>query len=226
MRRRSFLAFASSAVLAMVLSVSVLLAGCTFAQSVDEAANILDATLPVVQGIGGVVSLADPALAPVVIAFVTAYSTEEPVATKAFRDWVTADAANQPGALGIFEAALTTLKTDLAQLETAAHVKDPAHQNTIDLFVASAQSMLTEVLTLVLQVKAAGGTSSAALLVLHENYGGGADASPAKTKKAALPKPAVDHKHFSADLKKRLAVKTGDPKLDAVRAEVASKLKQ
>ena len=221
-RQLGLLGFAHIA-LAFVLSCSLVLSGCTAS---DEAMAILDGTLPVVQGIGAVVALADPALGPAVTSAITLYSGAVTVAEKAYADWKVADATAQPGALGAFEAAMATVKTDLNSILTAAKVTNTQNQNSIDLLFSAALSAVTEVITLTEQVKAAGGTTAAMELVLHEQWGGGKDPAPAtKAKTAKLPSPAIDHKHMAADLKKRLAVKTGDSRLDAVRAQIAASVK-
>ena len=230
MKRKTFLVFASTAVLAMTLSVGLVLGGCTFEQSAEEVLTILNDTLPEVQGIGAVVAIADPAISPAIVAGIAAYQNALTIAGTGFTQWQTADAANQPGALGSFEAAMTVLKDNFAQIVVLAHVKNQAHQNSIDLLASAVESAITEVVTLVLQTKAAGGTTTAALLVLHENYGGGREpepsgTKPAKVKKNKLAKAPISAAHMKADLKTRLALKTGDSKLDAVRAQIAASLK-
>jgi len=226
MRRRSFLAFALSAVLCMTLSVCMVLEGCSAS---DEAVALLNGSVPFVQGILAVVALADPPLAPIVVPIAAGYGTAVNVFDQAYATWQAALPSEQPGKFGAVEAAITAVKTELASLLTVAHVKDANRQNTIEVLFAAAQNAVTEVFTFVSQVKGAGGTTAAAEMILHEQYGGGREpqtaTKTAKASKVKVPKIPIDHVHMSADLKKRLAFKTGDPQLDAVRASIASKLK-
>lgn len=217
--------------LAVLLTVAITLSGCTFVQAADEVVLILQGTLPVANGICAVVAIADPPVAAACGVAATAYTAAVNLAGTAYGQWQTADASAQPGALGAFEAAMTVVKNDFIQILAVAHVSNPTRQNTIDALAVAIENSVTEVITLVLQVKSAGGTTAAAQVVyLHEVYGGGTEPpstpKPAKTKKAKLGKAPLDHKHIAGDLKKNLGAKTGDAQLDAVRAQIAAKLAQ
>lgn len=211
-----------AAVFAMAIMLVLSQSACTAG---DEAIAILNGTLPVVQGVGAVVALADPALSPVITAGIAGYTAAIGVATTAYNNWKTAVASAQPSKLADFEAAMAAVKTSLNQILTVAHVTDPAKQNSIDLLFSAAMSAITEVITLTEQVKSLGGTTADLDLVLHhEQWGGGKAPAPAQTKALKFAKPTINQKHMASDLKKRLLVKTGDTQLDAVRASIAAKL--
>jgi hypothetical protein len=214
--------------LAATLSFAIVLSGCTFAQGADEVLLVLQGTEAPLNGACAVLSIADPPAGVACGVGVTAYTAAVTLAQNAFKTWQAADATQQPGALGDFEAAMATVKTDFNQLLTLAHVTNTNRQNTIDEIMAAVQGAITEVIDLVVQVKAGGGTTAAAVMVLHEQYGGGNEPTgapkAASTKKAKLGKVPVDHKHIAADLCKKLWVKTGDAQLDAVRAKLATEM--
>src|SRR5262249_49806619 len=100
MRRRSFLEIA----LCFVCSFSLLTvgAGCTAS---DEAAAIIDATLPMVQGIAAVVALADPAASPAISAAVALYSGGVHEFDQVYAQWKSASPENQPTLLAKVQAA-------------------------------------------------------------------------------------------------------------------------
>lgn len=225
MTRKRFL----ESMLAAVLCVCLVGAGCAAS---DEFINLLTAIQPAASGIVGIVCLADPIACPIATAAFDGYKIAAAAVTTAYKDWQTADATQQPGKLGALQATVATLQTDFQNLLAAAHVKNEARQNGINAIAQAIGGVITNIIQIVEQTKQAGGTTQALLVVLHENYGGGADPLP-------TPVPAPNHhkkvqrrlrlaltaKQFKDDLRAKLLTPTGDAALDKVNAETAAKLK-
>lgn len=226
MRRRTFCEIALSFLCCLALVVSTSFTeGCAAS---DEAASIIDATLPVVQGIAAVVALADPVAGPAITAAVALYTGGVHEFDTVYAQWKTANPENQPALLAKVQAAGQVLQVNLNGILSASRVLDPTKQNTINLLFAAALSAVTEVIQLVGTVQAAGGTTSALDRLLAEgNYGGGREPQTATTaaKKPTVKKAPISAAHMKKDWAKKLAVPTGDPQLDKIRAEVAAKLK-
>ena len=203
-----------NALLAAFLCVCLVGAGCAAA---DEFISLLTAIEPAAEGIVGIVCLVEaPACAAATSAMAT-YKTASAAVTQAYHDWQNADAAQQPGKLGALQAAITTAQNDFQLLETAAHINNPTRQAAINAIAQSVTGELTNLLSLVEQTKAAGGTTTAAV----------ATSSTQQVHHARRQRHLryARAEQFKADLRAKLAVKTGDAQLDAVNAKTAANLK-
>jgi hypothetical protein len=218
------------AMLAAIVCVCLVGAGCAAS---DEFINLLTAIEPAASGIVGIVCLADPIACPIATAAFDGYKVAAAAVTQAYKDWQTADASQQPGKLGALQATVATLQTDFQNLLAAGHVKNQARQDAINAIAQAVGGEITNIVQIVEQTKAAGGTTQAAAMVLHEQYGGGPEpqsqATPNQAHHKKLKKrklqTAMTAKQFKADLRAKLLVPTGDAQLDKVNAETAAKLK-
>lgn len=226
MKRRSFLQTFVSFVCVLCLLFSLSFSGCAAS---DDAAAIIDGTLPMVQGIAAAVALANPALGLEINAAVALYTGGVHEFDTVYAQWKAAPPDQQPSLSGKVQAAAQILSQNLTGILNASRVVNVTIQNTIDLFFAAASGAVVDVLNFVDQVKAKGGTTTAAVQVYEEMFAGrepqpqtgSAAGKPAKAKKPTL---AVNAAHSHKDLAKKLQQKTGNAQLDAIRADVASKL--
>lgn len=213
--------------MAAILCVCLVGAGCATS---DEFVSLLTAIEPAADGIVAIVCIADAPACVAATAAVATYKAAATAVTAAYHDWQNAEASQQPGKLGTLQAAVLVLQQDFRNLLESAHISNITRQNAIVAIGNAIGGEISQLVALVQQTKAAGGTVQAAILILHEQYGGGAEptdtaTAPAKaTKRQTKLKPVLSAKHFKSDLKKRLALKTGDAQLDKVNAETAAKL--
>src|ERR1700733_9573278 len=208
-KRRILLSF-----LCVLLSYAMVAASCAAS---DEFINLLTAIQPAASGIVGIVCLADPVACPIATAAFDGYKIAAAAATQAYKDWQTAEATEQPGTMGALQAAVATVQTDLQYLWPAAHVKTQTRQDGINAIAQAVAGEISNLLSIIEQTKTAGGTTQALLeqirlhqdvelIPIHENYGGGADPSPA-------PDPAPNH-HKKAQRKLRVALTAKQFKAD------------
>lgn len=215
-------------VLALTVSLALVLAGCAAS---DEFISLLTAIEPAADGIVAIVCLVEAPACIAATAADTTYKAAAAAVTAAYKDWQNADATAQPGKLGALQAAVAVLQNDFRNLLAAGHVTNATRQNAIVAIGNAVSGEISQLVALLEQTKSAGGTTQAAVMVLHEQYGGGPEpqtttptATKAQKKRKRL-KLALSVAHFKSDLRKQLEIKTGDAQLDKVNAETAAKLK-
>ena len=210
MKRRSFLGRVGSAVLTLgTLGWSTLLTGCTItlADVLTEIGNVLQFIAPLVSGVLPIVEVADPPLAPMVMAANALFQSGVTAASGFLDQWSAASASAQPGILAQFQAAASALQTDLTNLLTAAHVSDASAASEVTVIVTTATQELAALLAFIAQLKTPAHTA-AALNAAAKHYTG--SLTPTADARASI----VDH----------LRKPTGNAPLDAVRTRIAVKL--
>lgn len=90
------------------------------------------------------------------------------VVSKTFTDWSAASTAAQPGLLGQLTAAIQTAQQDQAAVISAARVENPAAQTKLNGIASSLEASMSDLLTLLQQAKAGGGTTAALAKVLED----------------------------------------------------------
>lgn len=214
--------------LASILCVCLVAVGCAAS---DEFISLLTAIEPAADGIVAIVCLVEAPACIAATAADTTYKAAAAAVTVAYKDWQNADATAQPGKLGALQAAVAVLQNDFRNLLAAGHVTNATRQNAIVAIGNAVSGEISQLVALLEQTKSAGGTTQAAVMVLHEQYGGGREpqtSTPTATKaqkKRKRLKLALSVVHFKSDLRKQLEIKTGDAQLDKVNAETAAKLK-
>ena len=210
MERRTFLGRIGSAVLALgTLGWSTLLTGCTvtLADVLTEIGNVLTFIAPLISGVLPIVEVADPVLAPAVIA-ANAIFQAGVTAVSAFLDqWSAASAAAQPGILSQLQAAAQALQSDLSNLLDAANVSDMSTAAEVTAIATTATQEIAALLTFIAELKTSGGTTTA-LHFAAKHYTG--SLTPTADARASI----VYH----------LRKPTGNGPLDAVRQRIAKKL--
>jgi hypothetical protein len=179
---------------------------CNLSTWLTESANILKFITPLADGIGPIIALIDPALSPLIIAAQNIFDKGSAALQGFLTQWANASAAAQPGIMAQLEATLSSFSASAANLLAAAQVKNPTYASEIQAIATSLNAELSNLSSLIAQAKSSGGTT-AALAVSKPSF-------HTWTRASKVRSDTVSH----------LKTPTGDPKLDAVRLQLASTL--
>jgi hypothetical protein len=177
------------------------LEGCSAADWLQEASNIISLIGPLGDGILPILEIADPALVPGLTVIDAAYDAAYKAVAKFLADEAAALRAAQPTTLAQLQAFMSTLKTDAGQLVSGVGgVTVQPYAAEISQLTTAITEEINAILGIIPQIK-----------------------SGVKTIKVPPVRPS---KELRAALVAHFSTKTGDAKFDAVRAELASKLKK
>jgi hypothetical protein len=198
-------------VLATAGGSSFFLEGCptTPASWLTEASNIIKLIGPLVEGIIPIVGLVDPPLAPLITTLDGVVTVGLTALAGLLDKWAGAAATAQPGILADIQAAVTAVKTNLANLIAAAQVKSQTAAAEISSIASAVLDELSNLLTIIPQIQTAGGTMKAARLVVGDYYS---------------RNPYDKTQSVRSSMVKRLNVPTGNAALDTVRTNLSQKL--
>lgn len=164
MNRREFVGDLTKKGIGLVLlsSVVVVEEACTLESAINEADNILTLIAPLGDGVASVISIADPPIAPAVLAASGIYDAAVKAVENFLSDWATATAAAQPGILSETQTAVQVLNQDASNLIAASQVKDPTTAAEIGSITAAITDEISALLKVIPQIGAMGGTTAAA----------------------------------------------------------------
>jgi len=135
--------------------------GCNLSSALTEADNIIMLIAPLGDGAAVIVEIADPPLAPAVMAAVKIYDLGVAAVEKYLADWAKAAGSAQPGILSQAQAAVLALKNDVASLIAAAQVKSASAAAEIEVIFGTIVNEISALLTVIPQIGALGGTTQA-----------------------------------------------------------------
>lgn len=207
---------------ALLLSLCLVVSGCSLAAGLTEAENIVKLIAPLGDGALAIVQLADPAIAPAVQAAAKDYDAAVPALETALSNWAAASASAQPTAFSQVEAAMTALQKSASGIISAIPINSTAASVANDLTDAISEEV-NSLASVIEQIQAGGGTTAAMQKVL-DGYEYQVAATAPHTGKVSL-KTHKRAKQLRNQLVKALSKPTGNPKVDAVRAHEAAQLK-
>jgi prophage DNA circulation protein len=182
----------------------------TVSSILTEADNILIFIAPLGDGAAAIIEIADPAIAPAVMVAVAIYDKAIPVIEKYLSDWAAASAANQPGILAQLEAAITALQSDVQGILNSITGVGATLLAEISAITSSILGEVSALLKAILQLKAAGGTTTAMA---------GIASHPHRYARMAGPNARTSRNNLVAEL--RVPTNTN---MDAPRTALANKL--
>jgi hypothetical protein len=162
------LAASKYALLGLLCGVLIVAPACNFATGLEEAAKVITEVAPFVNLIPAFVC---PFNAGACAAVTATEAIADPAMTAVsnyFNAWSAASAAAQPGILGQLMAALETARQDQGSLIAAAHVDNAAAQTKINGIASSIEGSMEDLVTLLRQAQAGGGTTAALAKILEE----------------------------------------------------------
>jgi hypothetical protein len=189
--------FWQSALVAVLLAALVC---CSVTTVLSEGEKILS-YLPLAVNIALPLVCIDAAICPAATAAAKVFDAAQAAVLTLFQQWQAAAAANQPGLLAQFQAALNTLQQQYNALLAAFHVVNSTIVGVVGTILAACISAISELASLTGTVLAGGGTT-AALKKVHRGL----------FKSGPVAYTSSD---FKAAMLKAVKTKTGDDNVDA-----------
>lgn len=209
--RRGFIKNSGGSVLLFtaVGSAAFFTESCNLASALNEANNIIKLVAPLGDGVAAIVEVADPPLAIAVAGADKLYDAGVVAVENLLSSWATASAAAQPGILAQTQAAIVNLQSNVNSLIVTAQVKNPTSLAEIGTITGAMTSEISALLTIIPQIGALGGTTTALSKVVQKHGLQLANHRSAKT--------------WRGNLVKQMNTPTGTA-IDAPRTVLAAKL--
>ncbi len=209
MNRREFGKVTLGGVAIMAIGVE---AGCDLASALTEADNIILLLSPLADGVAGIIEIADPPLAPAVMAADKLYDLAIANVETLLAQWAKASAAAQPGILSQALVAVQELNADSASLISSIAQIKGSEAAEIGAITSAITGEISALLTVIPQIGAMGGTTAAANGFAKKAMFGRVNLHGAQSAKS-----------WRGGLVKRMKTPTGLP-MDTARTALASKL--
>lgn len=166
--KRSFFWASQFLAICLLCSLMIVTQACNFSAGLEEIANTITKVDPFINLIPAFVCPFDPTICPAVTATDKLITTAMGTVSQDFSAWSSAAATAQPGLLSQLIVAVNQVQNDQASLIQEAQVKNSNAQTVVNGVASSIEGSISDLLTLLQQAQASGGTSAALASMLKD----------------------------------------------------------